>query len=817
MAYGLRLRIEYRDINEVLTRINIYQDGYAGAADVRYPHAGIRVEWGDRGGDGLPVVYGSACTIYFDAVADYEFLYLFSEDARKHLVEIEKNSALFWKGYIEPGAWSEPLIAAPYPVQCTAYDGLGFLKDTDFVDENGDAYTGRKSWYDILKICLDKTGLSLTINTSINWSEEEQTAGTDVTKQHTLNCDTFTGFSCYDVLQTIFPECRIMQRLGQWWVISNTNLEFNLLYYFRTTPAGSTTTGTFDPVASGFWFEGQAVMDVEPAIKKLTVKQDFGYNANLVGNGSFTDFNSDLNAFENWTNINVIPQQKDLNKDGDKFVFVPGKQYPDTFANEGYGLITDGIKKTFTVKETTSVVKFGLKYGLIETAGAKYAGLMFIQIRLVGTTNTYYLARTPYVVGPDKEFLWVNFDDQPSQGDAHITLKSHLEKTAFVQDWVYGVWTNVEGKYFNTFDPVTPWAIDEISDHFESFKASVPGLPESGSIEIYLFVPYSDRVQVLGAAYANVEVEILDQNEEKYPESETYIITNSARNNYVPEDVTLFVGDYPANDSADIIYRGGLQRLDGSNTTAWTVDGLAAYYTFAELIGRMACSQQRVPRQQYEARLADMIPGLEIIITDDNNPGKRLVENGISYDDRFQAIDGRWTEVLEVDISSQDVEVLVDYSPPTVSGSGGGGAVTNQNDTTPAINNDEQRVQVMDEKSALVSPAGYLDSEYFRAVIDAETGYTRFRTADASGILTDLVSHTVEVTFEYPFKRTPVGRKNIHIYRVFEPETGLFLDQAILFKNVEVTTTGFSLEIDSSEDLAGIVVEYHFTPQTTTT
>lgn len=804
MAYGLRLRIEYRDINEVLTRINIYQDGYSGTADVRHPHAGIRVEWGDRGADGLPGVYGSACTMYFDAVADYEFLYLFSEDARKHLVEIEKNSALFWKGYIEPGAWSEPLIAAPYPVQCTAYDGLGFLKDTDFVDENGDAYTGRKSWYDILKICLDKTGLSLNINTSINWSEEEQTAGTDVTKQHTLNCETFTGYSCYEVLQTIFPECRIMQRLGQWWVISNTNLEFNLLYYFRTTPAGSTSTGTFDPVAAGFWFEGQAVMDVEPAVKKLTVKQDFGYNANLVGNGSFTDFNSSLNAFENWTNIGVTPQQKDLNKDGDKFVFIPGKQYPDTFGNEGYGLITNGIKKTFPVVETTSVVKFGLKYGLIETAGSKYAGLMFIQIKLVGDTNTYYLRRKAYVVGPDPEFEWVDIDDKLSQGDAHITLKSHLKQQ-----------TGPPNLYYNTFDPVTPWTLDEIVDHFESFKASVSGLPESGSIELYLFVPYSDRAQVQGSAYTGVSVEILDQNEEKYPESETYIVTNSERNNYVPEDLTLLIGDYPANDAAEIIYRGGIQRNDGTNTTGWTVDGLAAYYTFAELIGRMACSQQRVPRQQYEARLADMIPGLEIIITDDNNPGKRLVENGISYDDRFQAIDGRWTEVLEVDISSQEVEVLTDYTTPSSPTIGPGEFTSPGTEATPQ--NVENRTQVMDEKSALVSPAGYLDAEFFRAVIDDETGFTRIRPIDATGILTDLASRTVEVTFDEPFKRVPVGRRHLHVYRTVEPETNVFLDQDVLHHSISVTTTGFSLEIDSSEDLAGIVVEYHFTPQTTTT
>lgn len=806
MAYGLRLRIEYNDINEVLTRVNIYQDGYAGNADIRHANAGIRVEWGDRGAEEMPGVYGSSCSVYFDAEADYEFLYLFSEDARKHLVEIEKTGSLFWKGYVEPGTWSEPLIAAPYPVECTAYDGLGFLKDVDFVDANGDNYTGRKSWYELARICLDKTGLSLNINTAINWSEEAQTAGTDVTKMHTINCDVFAGISCYDVLQNLFPDCRIFQRQGQWWIIANSNLEYNVFNYFRTTPAGVVTSGTIDFIAADFWFENEPRMDIERAIKKITVIQDYGYNANLVGNGSFTDYDSELQQFDKWTNVNVTPRQFDLNKNGDKFVFIPGKQYPASFASQGYGLITDGIKKSFSVVETTSVVKFVLKYGLIETAGSKYAGLMFCKILLVAANDTYYLRRKDYVVGPDPEFEWTNLDDKPSQGDAHITLKSHLNKK-----------TGPSNLYYNTFDPVTPWTIEEIADHFETFSASVSGLPESGDVEIYLFVPYSDRVQVLGSAFAGVNVEILDQNQEKYPESQTYIITNSERNNYVPEDRTILLGDYPQNDSAEIIYRGGIQRNSGANTTGWTVDGLAAYYTFSELIGRMICSARRTPRQMYDARVADFIPGLQIVITDENNPGRRLVENGIAYDDRLQAADGRWTEILDVDISSQTVKELIDYIKPQLPSNSGGGSINNGPETVPTVVNNEQRVQVMDEKLALITPPGYLDSEYFTGVTSEENGFTRFRPSDATGILTDLISRSVEVEFSPVFKRIPVGRKHLHVYRTVEPEAGLLIDQTVLYHSLNVTESGFSLEIDASEDLSGIVVEYHFTPQTTTT
>jgi len=317
MAYGLRLRIEYKDINEILTRINIYQDGYSGAADVRSANAGMRVEWGDQGGEGMPLVYGSACTIYFDAEFDYEFLYLFSNDSKKHRVDVEKAGALFWTGYIEPDGYSEPLIATPYPVECTAYDGLGFLKDTLFLDDSGAAYTGKKTLFEILKICLLKTGLDLPINTAIDWEEILQEAGTDLMKVHKSNCDNYAEQSCYEVIELILRECRILQRLGQWWVISNSNFNRNLIAYFRTNTDGSTTTGTFDPTASGFWYEGQATMEILPALKYLVVIQNYGYIENVIMNGSFDNFSNGI--FEGWENMNVIPKQLPLIKDKSYF------------------------------------------------------------------------------------------------------------------------------------------------------------------------------------------------------------------------------------------------------------------------------------------------------------------------------------------------------------------------------------------------------------------------------------------------------------------------------------------------------------------
>lgn len=80
-----------------------------------------------------------------------------------------------------------------------------------------------------------------------------------------------------------------------------------------------------------------------------------------------------------------------------------------------------------------------------------------------------------------------------------------------------------------------------------------------------------------------------------------------------------------------------------------------------------------------------------------------------------------------------------------------------------------------------------------------------------AGILTALASRSVSVIFTKAFTSIPVGRKNIHAYRLVEPESGLVIDQDVLFHSLVVTTTGFTLTIDQGEALTGIIIEYHFT------
>lgn len=115
---------------------------------------------------------------------------------------------------------------------------------------------------------------------------------------------------------------------------------------------------------------------------------------------------------------------------------------------------------------------------------------------------------------------------------------------------------------------------------------------------------------------------------------------------------------------------------------------------------------------------------------------------------------------------------------------------------------------------------GYIAPEEIQVLVDHES-WTRPKRLPLTmlGIgashvekdtLTGLTSRTVTVTFDVPFTDTPVGQEP-QVYRMTEVAPNKFRKDKVLwgFTNVnQPTLTGFSIEIDSSESLTGVVVQY---------
>lgn len=136
-------------------------------------------------------------------------------------------------------------------VRLEATDGLNFLKNVDFVNDSSVYYDGVYSIFEILRLTLLKTGLSLKINTINNtFGVNDNKADTDeALKQRFVDIDLFRGdnepFDSYKVLGNVVKteKCRVYQEDGEWWIENIAEKETGFVKSRKYNADGSFVSG----------------------------------------------------------------------------------------------------------------------------------------------------------------------------------------------------------------------------------------------------------------------------------------------------------------------------------------------------------------------------------------------------------------------------------------------------------------------------------------------------------------------------------------------------------------------------------------------
>ena len=217
MAYGLKYRFKFENIHGVTYEVKLLEDGFSGTVKVRPLGAAPVIRMQTSG-----PFRSTCCELVLECQDDGEFADLYSTEPTQYKVEVYHGSTPIWYGFIATELYSEPDIAPPYDVRVTATDGLGVLKEYDFVP------VGAQTIRTHMKTFLAQTGLELGIYSVFSIHEHGDTVINFLDKV-LIDLDYHDGDTVYDTLSDLLDtlRCTITQWNCDWLLVRETDISVN--------------------------------------------------------------------------------------------------------------------------------------------------------------------------------------------------------------------------------------------------------------------------------------------------------------------------------------------------------------------------------------------------------------------------------------------------------------------------------------------------------------------------------------------------------------------------------------------------------------
>ena len=282
-SYGTIYEFRFDDINGDDVDIFIAKKNYTGSV-TRRALGRTPILKRERSGN----ILGTSLEIYAECRVDGEFAQLYTSSADEFRVEVYKRQNLLWTGFVSPELYSEPDIAPPYDVQIIATDGLGELKNYDFIQGSRP-----RSFLGHLNAMLAHTNLDLGVEAVSDlqyyddgWSNGVLSIVVDL--QHKESED------CYSVLQSLLASVNacITVQDAKWTIIRETDL------YNNISRIGSVAFGSM--ANCEWWPIGNLSADIIPAARSLSLVSENQYRYSALLNSAMTEdasWQRELNAF----------------------------------------------------------------------------------------------------------------------------------------------------------------------------------------------------------------------------------------------------------------------------------------------------------------------------------------------------------------------------------------------------------------------------------------------------------------------------------------------------------------------------------------
>ncbi len=496
MAYGEKYFGEFGDFYGRLVRVSILERNYTGDSSEMMLQ-GAAIEYNGSDTDLLVNVISSSLNVRVISQTNFQYIDLYSADAKKYQAIVTIDGSTYWRGYIVPDMFNEPYVAPPYVSQIVATDGIKIIETNEF------DLTGVKNQYQIIEHCLRKIYpdlLQVYFNEGIDVFEENHDLDVSPLLQTFVDCERYKDENCYGVLTDILKlyDARIWVEDGRFWIVPARAMKEGIAYRKHEF------LGTTDETADNEFLVSSSrptrmanydqQLNILPGVRHYTINTNLGKKESFIANGNFEDWEIDPVIRR------LIPAQWGTNTPVTQWV-----------TNNKYAV-------AFLQNNSTP----------INSIFQHVPGLWLPGDRLINFNFKYRVSRWLPATGLAQFWIQIKITD-------HESNTRWLTTTG---DWVSSqVYINIENIELSQ------------SSLFQEVSITTAPIPIEGYLVIDIYASDKGTLSIL-----NFNGTLINSNNELYPDDFEYRKNINLLNNYILEDVELMTGDFPdfGNDNTQI-------------------------------------------------------------------------------------------------------------------------------------------------------------------------------------------------------------------------------------------------------------------------
>jgi len=567
--------------------------------------------------DHLDTIRGTGLSLELEATNLLTLEDLYSENEQDFTVKFYKNGNLIFYGFLKPDGVYQSFTRDMWVITIDCIDGLGALSNLSFVQSNGLHFLGKMKAIDIVYYCLQRSGISLPINTAINVYYEGLTLtdSLDILQKVKMNADRFvkidndTIMSCEEVLKSILDVfCAVItQENGEWYIFKPNELYSSNYVVFKKYDINNNYTGNVNINFSkelGSQIDnyyphhcnGNQKIQIKGGVSAFRLGYKYGFVSGLLPNPSLLH-DSSLN-YDGWTILNDDYLVNDPLSDNG-FIF---KDFPSI-----YNSITATTNSLVLLEEDSVKLKFKLQ--LTKSDGAQSGKFFRMKIKC----GSYYLKYSP------------RNNETPIEDSNNSTWTTNPDDTFTVS--VFG---NVD------------------------VEILIPKLPNNGALEISImrFVPWL----TIGGLSKILSFDVVPNLGDLSELGEFHTVSRATKiSSIVKENKTVYNGD-----NAGIVYLGAIFKEDGlTPTELWYRKDKFESFPLLRIAAEEELRISQKPLKIFSGSVFGYIPYLSIINI--NNINAKFSPIEYSYDSKSNITTLKLLELFSAEISDIIYKFTFDY------------------------------------------------------------------------------------------------------------------------------------------------------------